>query len=107
MSVSKNSVVKNVCPAADWADWEVLACLINCDDSALGHIVVSWLGCFDASFDARFPKGDCVDRLRSFAASVFSDFSDCESLAFAVLDFIYAILTSFFCLGRGFAFNMR
>ncbi len=59
--------------------------------------VFSWPGCSDVSFDAQLLMKLCRS-FAFFAASVSSYFSDCESLAFAVHDFIYAILNSFFCL---------
>lgn len=101
MSVSKNSVVKSVlCPAMDWADWDVLFLLSQILVAAVQDILCL-LGQAVLTFSLmRGFRGDCVDRLLLFAASVFSVFSDCESLAFAVRDFIYAILNSFFLLGQ-------
>ncbi len=41
MSVSKNSVVKSVlCPAVDWADWDVLILPHEFDGGCSGHICV-------------------------------------------------------------------
>ncbi len=68
-----------------------------------GIFVIPWPGCSNVFFDAQFSR-DCVDRLLLFAASVSSDFSDCESLAFAVRDFIFAILNSFFLRGQRICF---
>ncbi len=48
--------------------------------------VFSWPGCSDVSFDAQLLMKLCRS-FALFAASVSSDFSDCESLAFAVRDF--------------------
>ncbi len=41
MSVSKNSVVKSVlCPAVDWADWDVLFFPRRFDSGGLGHVYI-------------------------------------------------------------------